>query len=37
VLPYLIPGFDLVGRVVLPPVNWLTEHYLALAKAFSGR
>jgi Zn-dependent protease len=37
VLPYLIPGFDLVGRVVVPPVNWLTEHYLALAKAFSGR
>jgi Zn-dependent protease len=37
VLPHLIPGFDLVGRVVVPPVNWLTDHYLALAKALSGR
>jgi len=36
-LPYLIPGFDLVSRVVVPPVEWLGGHYLALAQAVAGR
>ena len=36
-LPYLIPGFDLVSRIVLPPVQWLSEHYYALAQAVAGR
>ena len=36
-LPYLIPGFDLVGRIVLPPVQWLGGHYYALAEAVAGR
>jgi Zn-dependent protease len=36
VLPSLIPGFDLVGRFVQPPVNWLTEHYLQLALTVAG-
>ena len=36
-LPYLIPGFDLVSRVVLPPVQWLLGHYYALAEAVAGR
>ena len=36
VLPSLIPGFDLVGKVVGPPFDWLTQHYLALAKVFAG-
>ncbi len=36
-LPYLIPGFDLVSRVVLPPVQWLGNHYYALAEAVAGR
>ncbi len=36
VLPSLIPGFDPVGRYVLPPVEWLIGHYLALAGAVAG-
>ena len=36
-LPYLIPGFDLVSRIVLPPVQWLGSHYYALAEAVAGR
>ena len=36
VLPQMIPGFDPVGKVVLPPVKWLTEHYLALAQLVAG-
>ncbi|MFM2302522.1 MAG: hypothetical protein RLZZ84_2258 [Pseudomonadota bacterium] len=35
-LPSLIPGFDIVGRFVFPPVQWLTEQYLALAAAIAG-
>jgi Zn-dependent protease len=37
VLPQLIPGFDLVGRVVFPPVEWLTGQYVALAAAIAGQ
>ena len=37
VLPQLIPGFDLVGRVVFPPVEWLTGHYVSLAAAIAGQ
>ena len=36
-LPYLIPGFDLVSRIVLPPVQWLGNLYYALAEAVAGR
>ena len=36
-LPYLIPGFDLVSRIVLPPVQWLASHYYALAEAVAGQ
>lgn len=36
VLPTLIPGFDLVGRVVGPPFTWLSQHYVALAEMFAG-
>ncbi len=36
VLPQMVPGFDPVGKVVLPPVKWLTEHYLALARMVAG-
>ena len=35
-LPYLIPGFDLVSRIVLPPVSWMANHYYALAEAVAG-
>ena len=37
VLPQLIPGFDLVGRVVFPPVEWLTGKYVSLAAAIAGQ
>lgn len=37
VLPSLIPGFNPVGVVVMPVVEWVTAHYLALAEAVSGR
>jgi Zn-dependent protease len=36
VLPSLIPGFDVVGRFIVPPVEWLTGHYLAIATAVAG-
>ncbi len=36
VLPKVIPGFDLVGRYVVPPVQWLTDIYLALAGLVAG-
>lgn len=36
VLPSLIPGFDPVGRVVLPPVHWAIGQYLELARAVAG-
>ena len=36
VIPSLVPGFDLIGRFVLPPVQWATGHYMALAQAVAG-
>jgi hypothetical protein len=36
VLPQLIPGFDLIGRVVMPPFLWILSKYVALANAFAG-
>jgi Zn-dependent protease len=36
VLPRLIPGFDLVGKIVVPPVEWLTGHYLGFADRIAG-
>jgi Zn-dependent protease len=36
VLPWLIPAFDPVGKVVLPPVTWLIGHYLGLADLLAG-
>jgi Zn-dependent protease len=36
VLPQLIPGFDPVGKLVLPPVQWMTEHYLNFAQFVAG-
>jgi len=36
VLPWLIPGFDPVGKVLVPPVEWLTGQYLSLATLFAG-
>ena len=36
VLPWLIPSFDPVGRVVIPPVEWVAERYLDLTRAVAG-
>ena len=36
VLPSVIPGFDLVGKVVRPPVDWLSGQYLGLADIVAG-
>ncbi len=36
IVPQFVPGFDLVGRYVLPPVNWLIGHYMALAGLIAG-
>jgi Zn-dependent protease len=35
-LPILVPGLSVIQRVVLPPVEWLGEHYYALARAVAG-
>ncbi|MGE3693383.1 MAG: site-2 protease family protein [Novosphingobium sp.] len=36
VLPSLIPGFDLVGRYLIPPVTWMIDQYMSLATAVAG-
>jgi len=36
VLPTLIKGFNPVGWLIGPPVDWLTGHYFALADAIAG-
>jgi len=36
VLPSLIRGFDPVGWLISPPVEWLTNHYFALTQAVAG-
>ncbi len=36
VLPSLFPSFNIVQRYVLPPVEWVTGHYVALARAVAG-
>ena len=37
VLPWLSPSLNVVGWLILPPVQWLSEHYLAIAAAIAGR
>jgi Zn-dependent protease len=37
VLPSVVPGFDPVGKVVAPPVEWATGHYLELASFAAGQ
>ena len=37
VLPWLAPGsIDIIGKVVVPPVQWMTRHYLELAGSVAG-
>ncbi len=37
VLPALFPSLGIVENLVVPPVEWATGHYLALAQAVAGR
>ena len=36
VLPSLVPQLNIIQRFVLPPVEWATGQYLALARAVAG-
>lgn len=36
VIPWLFPQLGLVERVVLPPVTWAEQHYMALARWAAG-
>jgi Zn-dependent protease len=36
VLPSLFPSFDVIGRFVVPPVEWAEARYFALARLFAG-
>lgn len=36
VVPWLFPGLGIVENVVLPPVQWMQEKYLALAQWIAG-
>ncbi len=35
-MAWAFPAFDVIGRVIGPPVEWLLGHYLAFAALFSG-
>ncbi|HQV04813.1 MULTISPECIES: site-2 protease family protein [unclassified Novosphingobium] len=37
VVPYLVPSLNIVSWLILPPVQWLSEHYMALAGLIAGR
>lgn len=37
VLPWLIPGFDMIGKVIWPPVDWAVSNYMALAGFVAGK
>ncbi len=36
VVPYLVPSLNIVSWLILPPVRWLSEHYMALAGLIAG-
>jgi len=35
VMPWLFPGLGIVENVVVPPVEWAHEHYVAIARAIA--
>ena len=37
VLPWIAPSLNVVSWLVLPPVDWLSDHYLKIAQAVAGR
>ncbi|MDF8335028.1 site-2 protease family protein [Novosphingobium cyanobacteriorum] len=36
ILPWLVPGLHIVDRIILPPVGWLLDHFVALASWIAG-
>ena len=36
VLPWIAPSLNVVGWLVLPPVEWLTGHYMAVVRSLAG-
>ena len=37
VLPWIAPSLNVVSWLVVPPVEWLSDHYLKIAQAVAGR
>ena len=37
VLPWLAPSLNVVSWLVVPPVEWLSDHYLKIAQAIAGK
>ena len=37
VLPWLVPAFNPVAWLLVPPVEWMTQNYIALAETIAGR
>jgi Zn-dependent protease len=37
VLPWIAPSLNVVSWLVLPPVEWLTDHYLKVAQVVAGK
>ena len=37
VLPWIAPSLNVVSWLVLPPVDWLSDHYLKIAQAVAGQ
>lgn len=37
VLPWIAPSLNIVGWLVVPPVEWLSDHYLKIAQAVAGQ
>lgn len=35
-LAWALPDADIIGRLIMPPVQWLLGHYLAFAALFTG-
>jgi Zn-dependent protease len=37
VLPWLAPSYNVVSWLIVPPVRWLSEHYMTIAAVIAGR
>ena len=37
VLPWIAPSLNVVSWLVVPPVEWLSDHYLKIAQAIAGK